>query len=267
MRRRTQRKPASAVVRALTRHFNVSDSADGMRLLVSDLLSRSSETMPPFNLDLLARLAGATSVEVSELDVDGDLVERAGDLVVRVNASAPLGRRRFTTAHEIAHLLLLTLIDVPTRRMVCGEDRHLERLCDVGATELLMPARFVRQFFDENPQHVESIIKLARQFEVSLHAAGLRVIELIPWCRGLALMQRAPDGNGFDCMWSAGLDRDAFAGPEVLSIALESQRVGETISRDIFVGAGGRARRSILEIAPFGQSPIILALVRSPRLA
>ncbi len=59
------------------------------------------------------------------------------------NASRPLGRTAFSIAHEITHTFFPNSITGARFRTLCDpgsrEANELERLCDLGASELLMP--------------------------------------------------------------------------------------------------------------------------------
>jgi hypothetical protein len=119
-------------------------SADVAALLVAEQL-RSGAT-PPVALAPIARRLRA-AVRVQPMGVDGRLEVRDGAFVIRLAAEASWRRRRWTLAHELAHLAAI--------RIVCrdGGDpaelgdrrswRELERFCDRTAARLLVPASAV----------------------------------------------------------------------------------------------------------------------------
>ncbi len=96
----------------------------------------------------------------------------------------PLGRQRFTAAHEIAHHLFRSRVspNQPKLFFVDGTDTRktiLERACDRFAALLLMPESLVRLHFNElstNPDKRLSI--LANRFGVSMAAMRARLREL-----------------------------------------------------------------------------------------
>src|SRR5713226_7321188 len=91
------------------------------------------------SLDDLARKLGVSRIIEQRLPFEGGLFQLAdGELVIKLNAESSFVRKRFTLAHEIAHLLLNT---VPAHRSANRTDQALERTCDLIAAELLMPAK------------------------------------------------------------------------------------------------------------------------------
>lgn len=126
------------------------------------------------SLELLAQRLGVNEIIEENLPFEGGLFQMGdGRLVIKLNVHSPLSRKRFTLAHEIAHLLLGT---IPARRSTNKSDPELERACDSIAAELLMPAEdaisLVRSFGVPSPQNLRAI---ASKFEVSLHAAAIRI--------------------------------------------------------------------------------------------
>ena len=96
----------------------------------------------------------------------------------------PLGRQRFTAAHEIAHHLFRSRVSPKQTKLffIDGAETRktiLERACDRFAVLLLMPEELIRQHFTElesNPEKRVSI--LAERFGVSPTAMRSRLREL-----------------------------------------------------------------------------------------
>lgn len=99
--------------------------------------------------------------------------------VVILNARDSRRRARFTLAHEIGHLVLGGG-EGSGGRPACGDRdgaREQERLCDLFAAELLLPAAAVRAAWPE----CGSVEELAERFDVSRAAAAARVRRLGLW--------------------------------------------------------------------------------------
>jgi hypothetical protein len=129
---------------------------------------------PQQSLDALARSLGVTAIVEERLPFEGGLFElEGGKLLIKLNSLSSVARRRFTLAHEIAHLLLGT---VPAFRKAHGSDVALESACDSVAAELLMPSEegleFVRQLGAPAPEKLQVV---ASKYSVSLQAAAIRV--------------------------------------------------------------------------------------------
>ena len=91
------------------------------------------------------------------------------------------GRIRFSLAHELAHTLFDdcgSVLKMRTRhREASLQDEELERLCDQGAAELVMPRRWFSGEMATMGERAGSVPELARRFGVSLEAAAVRMVE------------------------------------------------------------------------------------------
>lgn len=91
-----------------------------------------------------------------------------------------VARLRFTLAHEICHTFFYEI--VPEIKFSPHEiDPMEERLCDLGAAELLMPAASIRRAVRSAPVCLESLLRLAGDYAVSLSAMFLRLRSLRLW--------------------------------------------------------------------------------------
>ena len=99
---------------------------------------------------------------------------------IELSPSKPRGRLRFSIAHEIAHTLFpdcAETIHNQQHMVVMKEnDWQLELLCNIGATEFLMPVG--TEIDSETPITIDNIIRLQRQFDVSTEAITIRLIKV-----------------------------------------------------------------------------------------
>lgn len=126
-----------------------------------------------------------------------------GQWRIRVKASDPITRQRFTLVHELKHVLDAPLDDVIYRHLPPGEERrrHIEAVCDAFAAAVLMPRSWVkRQWYAGN----QEIASLAWLFEVSLQAMHIRLqtiglIERMPYgCHVFEVGRTAVQGSRHD---------------------------------------------------------------------
>jgi len=148
-------------------------------------------------------------------------------------------RMRFTIAHEICHTFFYEF--VPELKFAPHDrDSDEERLCDVGAAELLMPATSVRRAARSMPVCLESLERLANQFVVSLAAMFLRLRSLRLWRCELSEWHRMMNGT-FVLERSYGGKRLAWEWEEksILRTAWKSNKgaFGHTFVR--YEGVGG----------------------------
>lgn len=108
-------------------------------------------------------------------------------------------RARFTLAHEAIHALIFNLVRDP---LLIGEldcsyaaHRSLERLCDIGASELLAPSHWVRSDIRHLGVGPGALLRLYDRYLVSKEALIWRIADILP--RGGVLRWRfhARDGR------------------------------------------------------------------------
>jgi predicted transcriptional regulator len=112
----------------------------------------------------------------------GFTVWRERRYLVVVNKSDPHGRRRFTLAHELKHVLDYTLWRTIYARLGSDEearDRNVERVANHFAACLLMPRTWIKRAWGNGIQGVE---ELAGLFNVTPSAIRTRLqyLDLLP---------------------------------------------------------------------------------------
>lgn len=125
---------------------------------------------PPTDLDAVAKRLGVVRIESADLPVSGEVRVIRGELCLLVAPGLSHGRRRFTIAHELGHVLL--------RQSGPGYPRAgqaTEALCDMFAGELLMPRGVFNVGAGLKP---DDVVALARRFQTSLYAAAVRCCDL-----------------------------------------------------------------------------------------
>lgn len=138
----------------------------------------------PINPEVVASYQGISRIERSPLPWAGCLVEEHGELVIRVRSTDTPGRQRFTAFHEVAHTFLPGFRHAPQYRCTpfspkARQDRS-EVLCDLAASELLMPTSHVRGIVAGSPFDLEAVNELAEGCGASFEAAARRFVSLWP---------------------------------------------------------------------------------------
>ena len=133
-------------------------------------------------------LASARGIRVVTSSTAGDwdgrvFADGPGRVTIEVDARHAAARRRFTVAHELVHTAfpgfeaeerhrvdrgLVTALLAPSRPAE-------ERLCDWGAGILLMPDELIWSYRAD--QGLRAVERLARDAQVSLESAVLRIVE------------------------------------------------------------------------------------------
>lgn len=139
---------------------------------------------PPVDPRIVASYQGIHRIEHSPLAWAGCLVNDGGALVIRVRSTDTDGRQRFTIFHEIAHTFLPGYRHATQYRCAPLSSRSrrdpIEVLCDLAASELLLPARYVRSAITTSSFDLDAIETLADDCGASLEAAARRFISLWP---------------------------------------------------------------------------------------
>ncbi len=159
---------------------------------VQSLLSQSAKArgplQPPIDPSIMADLCAVLSVEHRPMVPEGVLTPVPGGFKIYLQSnftgrSGMKFRRRFTLAHELVHTFFYNLnggMPEPVNRSPRGQ--RLERLCHIGARQILVPEFLLRQELKTKGEvaSVEAILDLARLFDVSvevlmrrLHGLGL----------------------------------------------------------------------------------------------
>jgi Zn-dependent peptidase ImmA (M78 family) len=153
--------------------------------LVSELASASKRTKPIADLEACLRKRNVRETRnVRGLSSDG-YIEPLGSsygegfrITLREEASAT--RNRFTIAHELCHTFFYEI--VPELKFGSHDtDPQEERLCNLGAGELLIPGRHLKSHAKKQPLSIDSLEGLSRTYLVSPEAMLLRLRSLRLW--------------------------------------------------------------------------------------
>jgi len=150
----------------------------------------------PVNVELAAKYVGIEqTTEIETSSFDGLLSEtKAGMYFVTLRKGQSEVRKRFTLAHEVGHAIVYRSIGrqgtaTEKGQLKCraetADEKDEERLCDLLATQLLMPREQFMRTMDEAGVCAQSVPEIARRFGVSLEAACRRLIELLPYEIGI----------------------------------------------------------------------------------
>jgi Zn-dependent peptidase ImmA (M78 family) len=184
--------------------------------LVGQLIKVKGHDKPPFLPEEFARLLGVTKIVKADLGRTSGMLLRFHDgPVIKVNQNHNIARQNFSCAHEIGHMLyselkLETYINSIEHRTYNPPAQHraharaIERLCDIVATELLMPESiFIKRlsFFGTS---IYSIERMASIFHVSIRTAVRRIAEVsIEPCIELE-WQKSRNDNLLRMVWCEG---------------------------------------------------------------
>jgi hypothetical protein len=225
--------------------------SDAIAVVAESLLE--GVAFPPTDLDALANKLGIASIKKETMPISGELRRTNLGFEVVYSADLPLSRRRFTIAHEAAHAYFEK----------DGKHRNtheLERLCDMLATEFLMP-RSSMQAYKSSDLSPARILELSRKFSVSLRTAAIRCYELF----NTTIFEVADER----ITWGCGIVREGPVAQiqhgDIRSVAREASRggIGERL---LFIEKDGVPRRHLISYAPLSaqQNTALLLIKRAP---
>lgn len=140
------------------------------------LLNLSGVTAPPVLDDIITKLPRLQVERTTPFIAAGASQWSHGRWLVLINSSNPIGRQRFTLAHELKHILDNPFVKFlyPSAPGISDHERA-ESMCDYFAGCLLMPRTWLKKAWWESNQDVAT---LARQFQVSRQAMQVRLQQI-----------------------------------------------------------------------------------------
>ena len=136
---------------------------------------------PPFDPRILASIIGIQCKESKQLvrSEDAELHPMEDRAIIRYNPDKPKTRQNFSIAHEIAHTLFPEYGDQYKVHHKIGKfnpDSEVEFLCDLGASEIIMPAPEFNRDVEKMGISLKSLMKLSKRYKASLEATAIRMI-------------------------------------------------------------------------------------------
>jgi hypothetical protein len=262
---------------------------DLVRQVAGDLLDELGIPRPPVNVERVASLLGIASVRVDPaLDVAGCLVcDRHGDFEIRVRATDPPARRRFTIGHECGHTFFPGFATATQYRcspaLRPSQSVGLEALCDVASSELLLPRKLFKPDALSAGFGLLALEGLADAYETSLEATGHRLVNTWPEPAALLVLTcrqkpreagtTAPPRLRLDSAhaeggWPFFLRHKAGTEGDVFERALEGELVAErtTITGLTTQPIDAEVHAQLFPLSIGGQlTPRVIALARRPR--
>lgn len=151
--------------------------------VVADLID-VLDLAPPVDPEMVASYQGIRRIVRSPLAWAGCLVTEGDELTIHVRDSDPVGRQRFTICHEVAHTFFPGFRFAPQYRCTPLSTRSardpIEVLCDLAASELLMPARHISTALQSASFDLDTVHELAGDCDASIEAAARRLVSLWP---------------------------------------------------------------------------------------
>lgn len=234
----------------LAARCGVGDARQAILTRCRELLTDCDQLEGPVGLKPLLQRLDAVEDRRRPLDTAGRLSLTKRGWHITVHQGANYRRARFTVAHEIAHILICEeLADEPDALRALQDREHwaqVERLCNLGAAELLMPSADFEKQTLRHSFRPSGLRELYNRYLVSWEPLLRRICEtfggsLIPFsrCRRHAAERmalrvlRPPTGRG---VWLPTGLTSRYLVPDIVDGAM---RNGFAVTERLWVDIGG----------------------------
>jgi hypothetical protein len=134
------------------------------------------------DVEAIAYACRATVVKEPLQKCEAHLFARNGKALITVNSSAPVGRQRFSVAHELGHWI----IDRGKVATACGQIAYTtgwssdnpEFRANQYAADLLMPRSMFQKFAKNRQMVFDTVHNLKERFRTSTVATAIRLVDL-----------------------------------------------------------------------------------------
>jgi len=206
----------SVAAKAICEYTGLANPIMAIRKLSGDLVIESGQTQPPYGYEAYAReMKADIALEDYNIGCDGRVFPFGGGYLIELYSKQSRPRLRFCCCHEIGHIFFMSIIGsrlckvpprVDYRIDLLTEVSEEERLCNIAASELLMPFRIFKEESSSRDPGIKSIKELADTFGVSFLASAIRILETGVWkCIAIVwlLKDREWPWYGFRVYWAA----------------------------------------------------------------
>jgi len=185
---------------------------------------RHFDSIPESPIDRMVLLASLKGITVEPMDLehqrnekrDALLLPTASGRIIVYNPKRPPGRVAFSIGHEITHTFFPNSISGSRFRNVCHstsrEANELERLCDLGGSELLMPLDDFQAAAEGN-YSLSQAGRLATVFGSSFEATVFRLATAHPGFAVAGLLRYRRRKNEERRIQAQNLQRPLFKRP------------------------------------------------------
>jgi hypothetical protein len=136
---------------------------------------------PPYNPFALAEMLGIKLLPTEDVLDARTHSDSAGRFTIEFNPQRPAARTRYSIAHELGHTLFPDCAAATRNRTTHEEmnddDWQLESLCNIAASEILIPSGTLQEELSIRPS-IGLVLDLRRKYLVSCEAVANRLIKL-----------------------------------------------------------------------------------------
>lgn len=158
-----------------------------------------AEDLQPNNFEGIAKhFKLSVAYDELPLDKDGSYLKDQRKIVLNTKIKNT-ERRNFSFRHELMHSRIEDDPDILSDfadAYIDSEEQTMERMCDAGAAELLMPRRQVHQLVKEEGFSSKLIIEICKRFRASSLAAAFQLVNTASHQCHLVIAEQLHSTNG-----------------------------------------------------------------------
>lgn len=186
------------------------DPERAIRKLTRQLLLERGKKFPPFSPEVYCQMLNIEVDRINLDDCDARLLPVPGGYIAEVNVDQPMERQNFSVCHELGHTFFQCEEDIFLSEgidcsiSIPNESRLEERLCNLAASELLMPQKPFQSIVLNYSPSLPSVRSIGKEFLSSYQAVVARIIALELWECIVAFIQpvdRERIELGFEVKW------------------------------------------------------------------
>lgn len=185
----------------LQRKTGASDPVLAVRRVLTRLLASSGQDTPPYRVRPLLDILGVEFMYAAPSSQNSEASVRMvdGKLYLQIDRERMRGskRWRFSIAHEFIHLVLIKVLGEDVVRLAHSDKAtydFVERLCDSGASHLLVPRHHLLSRLRQLDWKAGTFQTVAGDCDVSFEAAFRTANDLLP-SGGVFLLSRFRAGS------------------------------------------------------------------------
>lgn len=134
------------------------------------------------DIEAIAQYCGATVMYEQLEGCEGRIIGHRNRAIITVDERATVSRKRFSAAHELGHWMKhrgKVALVCNNEQLICKwEGRDRESVANRYAAELLLPHYLFQPLVKDKPLTFETVRKLAEQFDTSITATAMRLVQL-----------------------------------------------------------------------------------------
>lgn len=195
---------------------DATDPIDAAVMRARRLVAAAGIKCPPYKPAEFAPIQRVHTIRYQRMVEEGRLTPDPLGFTIELRDDRAFERKNFTCAHEIAHTFFYDAVPAIKQlrlKVAGGPDPEEEFLCNVGASEMLMPEVSIRTIASDFKPSPSSLQEIARLYQTSLSATVIRILALGIWSARFILW-KLDDGTP-KALWLAEPGRPLIHYPSI----------------------------------------------------